>query len=67
MKELFSITTCSRRLGVATFRINYALAQGKLVDTQLRVAGKRVYTAKDLKRMAHYFGIKLNPDKENYE
>lgn len=67
MQELLSITDCSRRLGVAAFRINYAIAQGKLADADLRLGGTRAFTAKHLKEMADYFGVKLNPGKEKHE
>ena len=62
MTELLSIRDCARRLGVAVHRISYAHDAGKLADTELRVAGKRIYTAEDLERVAQYFGITLKPE-----
>jgi hypothetical protein len=59
MTELFSIRDCARRLGVASHRIAYAHETGKLAEVRLRVAGKRIYTAADLRRVAEYFGVDL--------
>ena len=61
--ELLSLRDCARRLGVASHRIAYAHEAGLLPDVHLRVAGKRIYTTADLRRVAEYFGIEL--DKEN--
>ncbi len=63
MIELLSIRDCAKRLGVAPHRISYAHETGKLADTQYRVAGKRIYTADDIRRVADYFGVKTTPNK----
>jgi hypothetical protein len=60
MIELLSIRDCAKRLGVASHRIAYAHETGKLADTEYRVAGKRIYTVEDLRRVADYFGIKTS-------
>jgi hypothetical protein len=60
MDELLSLRDCARRLGVASHRIAYAHENGLLPDVGVRVAGKRIYTTADLKRVAEYFGIKLD-------
>ncbi len=59
MTKLFSIRDVARRLGVAAHQIGYAHVQGKLAEPKLWVAGKRVYTAADLRRVAAYFGVDL--------
>jgi DNA-binding transcriptional MerR regulator len=61
MKEnqFYSIADCSRLLGVAEHRINYAHRNGKVPEPKLRVAGKRIYQAPDLKRLVQYFGAAL--------
>lgn len=69
MTELLSLRDCARRLGIAPHRIAYAHETGHLADVHLRVAGKRIYTAADVKRVAQYFGIELEktPRKEAHE
>ena len=62
MKELLSLRDCARRLGISPHRIAYAHEVGHLADVEMRVAGKRIYTAADLKRVAEYFGIELNKE-----
>lgn len=69
--KLFSITDCARRLGVAKHRIVYAYETGKLPEIRLWLGGMRIFTAKDLKDLAHYFGVEFDPDQkqegENHE
>lgn len=55
MTELFSIRDVARHIGVAAHRVCYAHVQGKLAEPRFWVAGKRVYTAADLKKVAAYF------------
>jgi DNA-binding transcriptional MerR regulator len=57
MTELLSLRDCARRLGVAPHRISYAHEIGALPDVRHRVAGKRIYTSADLKRLARYFKV----------
>jgi DNA-binding transcriptional MerR regulator len=59
MTELLSLRDVARRLGITPHRIAYAHELGKLPDVERRVAGKRIYTAADVKRVAAYFGIDL--------
>jgi DNA-binding transcriptional MerR regulator len=59
MTELLSIRDCAKRLGVAPQRIAYAHETGKLPDTPLRVAGKRIYRPRDVQLVADYFGVNL--------
>ena len=54
-EELCSIRDVGRRLGIAPHQIAYAHAQERLPEPQYRVAGKRIYTAEDVQRVAAYF------------
>jgi len=63
MNTLLSIRDCARQLGVAAHRIAYAHDTGKLRDVRRRVAGKRIYTPKDVQRVADYFGVDSSPTK----
>jgi DNA-binding transcriptional MerR regulator len=58
-KQLYSITDLAKLLGVAEHRIHYAHRCGKLAAPTFMVAGKRVYTESDLKRVAKHFDVDL--------
>jgi len=58
-KQFYSITDCSRLLGVQEHRIAYAHRTGKLAEPKIRFAGKRVYSPADLRRMAAYFQVPM--------
>ena len=58
-KQFYSITDCSRLLGVQEHRIAYAHRAGKLAEPKIRFAGKRVYSNADLRRMAAYFQVPM--------
>ena len=58
MTELFSIRDVARNLGVPAHKICYAHVQGKLAEPKFWVAGNRVYTLADLRRVAAYFAQK---------
>jgi DNA-binding transcriptional MerR regulator len=58
-KQFYSITDCSRLLGVQEHRIAYAHRTGKLAEPKIRFAGKRAYSNADLRRMAAYFEVPL--------
>lgn len=64
MTELLSLRDCARRLGISPHRIAYAHELGKLPDVERRVAGKRIYTPADVRRVAEYFGIELDQGKK---
>jgi hypothetical protein len=63
MKTFYSITDCSRLLGVEEHRIAYAHRANKLPEPKIRFAGKRVYSRRDLRRLADYFGVEI-PESE---
>jgi DNA-binding transcriptional MerR regulator len=56
-KPFYSITDCSKLLGVQEHRIAYAHRISKLAEPKMRFAGKRVYSAADLQRVAKYFRV----------
>ena len=62
MKELLSLRDCARRFGIAPHELAYAHEMGYLPDVECRVAGKRIYTPQDVRRVAAYFGIELNKE-----
>jgi DNA-binding transcriptional MerR regulator len=57
-EQLFSIRDCGKVVGVAAHKIAYAHTQERLAEPQFRVAGKRIYTAEDVRRVAKYFAGK---------
>ena len=57
MKNLFSTVECSRLLGIAEHRITYALRAGHLPEPKHLVAGKRICSEAELKRVAKHFGV----------
>ena len=57
-KQLFSTVDLARLIGVAEHRIVYAHRIGRLREPANSVAGRRVYTLADVRRVAEYFQIK---------
>jgi len=57
-ERLFSIRDCGKAVGVAAHQIAYAHSQELLPEPQYRIAGKRIYTAEDVQRVAAYFAEK---------
>jgi hypothetical protein len=55
VEQLYSIRDCGKAVGVAAHKIAYAHAQERLAEPQYRIAGKRIYTAEDVRRVAKYF------------
>ncbi len=53
--QLFSIRDCGKLVGIAAHKIAYAHSQERLAEPRFRVAGKRIYTAADVQRVAKYF------------
>lgn len=54
-EQLYSIRDCGKLVGVAAHKIAYAHSQERLPEPQYRIAGKRIYTAEDVERVAKYF------------
>jgi len=58
MIELYSIRDCGTAIGIAPHQIAYAHTQERLAEPQFRVAGKRIFTVGDVRRVAVYFADK---------
>lgn len=54
-----SLQTVSRLLGVRAHRIEYVLSNQIVAEPQLRIAGKRVFTTADVRRLAAHFKVTL--------
>jgi DNA-binding transcriptional MerR regulator len=55
MSQVFSMKEVAERVGVAPFKINYAISNGLIPEPVLRFAGKRVFSEEDLARIANHF------------
>jgi DNA-binding transcriptional MerR regulator len=68
MSQIFSMKDVAARVGVAPFKINYAITNGLIPEPVLRLAGKRVFSEEDLARIANHFRTetqnKTNDSKE---
>ena len=58
---------CAGQLGVARHKIVYAYESGKVPAVKVWVGGRRVFTARDLKQLADYFGIDCDSANETGE
>ncbi len=56
---LFSSSECSKLLGIAEHRINYARRIGRIGNPSFYVAGKWIYSEQDIKEIAKYFGVEV--------
>ncbi len=54
-----SLQTVSRLLGVRPHRIEYALSNQIVAEPKLRLAGKRIFSEADRRRLAAHFKVKL--------
>jgi hypothetical protein len=59
MKTIFSTGEAARLLGVQPYRIEYALATGRIKEPN-RVFGKRAYRWPELVALAEHFGVELS-------
>lgn len=60
MKTLLSTKSVVRHLAIPEHRLVYAYRTGKLPEPTFLVAGRRVYTEEDVRRVASYFGVDLD-------
>jgi hypothetical protein len=58
-RQHYLLNDVARRLGVKYYRIAYALAAGLVEEPETRIAGKRIFYGKDVRRLAAYFGVEL--------
>jgi len=54
-----SLQTVSRLLGVRPHRIEYCLSNQLVPEPKLRIAGKRIFTPADVRRLATHFKVTL--------
>lgn len=57
MIQNYLLGDLSRKLGIAPYRITYAISVGAIPETESRLGGKRVFTERDLEKIASYFGV----------
>ena len=57
MTTHYSTTDLAKLAGIAEHRITYAHRCGKLAEPELKVAGKRIYSEADIRRVVRYFGV----------
>ena len=62
MTQHLSLKDVALLLKVKPYQVAYALSVGQVPEPELRIANKRVFQAKDLRRLALHFGVKLHDD-----
>jgi DNA-binding transcriptional MerR regulator len=68
MSQSYSMKNVAEKVGVAPFRINYAITNGLIPEPVLRFAGKRVFSEEDLARIANHFQTEIqNKTEESKE
>ena len=60
-QHLFS-KDVARLLNRKPYQVAYAISVGQVPEPELPVANKRVFQAKDLRRLAVHFGVNLHDD-----
>jgi DNA-binding transcriptional MerR regulator len=66
MNHTMSLQDCARMLNVQSYKIQYAYAHRRVPEPQLRIAGRRLFTPDDVRRLAKHFGVNL-PESEATE
>ena len=64
MKSTLLLSEVSRLLSIKPYRITYALTAGLVEEPALRIAGKRIFQADDVRRLAEHFGVELKEEGE---
>ena len=59
MNHNMSLRQVSDLLNVRMHRIEYCLSNQIIAEPKLRIAGKRVFTPADVRRLAKHFGVTL--------
>ncbi len=67
MQQLLGLGDVSRLVGIARHKIEYAIANGAIPEPELRITNKRVFTTDDVQRVADYFGVVINQDRDGKE
>jgi DNA-binding transcriptional MerR regulator len=64
MKEHLLLNDVARLLGVKGYQISYALTNGLVQEPALRISNKRVFSEKDIQRLAVHFGVAINRERK---
>jgi hypothetical protein len=59
MKQHFLLSEAARLLNRKPYQVQYALTAGLIEEPKLRIGGKRVFQADDLRRLAAHFGVDI--------
>jgi DNA-binding transcriptional MerR regulator len=57
METGMSLKQVARLLGIKAYRVQYAIAHENVPEPRLRFAGRRVFEAEDVKRLAVHFHV----------
>jgi hypothetical protein len=57
-----SLKNVADRLGIKYYRIAHAISCGQIPEPKMRIAGRRIFTRKDLQRLAAHFQVELPKD-----
>ena len=60
MTSSLLLSDVARILGVKGYQINYVLVNGMVPEPRQRIANKRIFTQKDVERLARHFGLDVD-------
>lgn len=63
-EQFFSLGQAAVRIGIAPYRITYAITNGMVPDARMRIAGKRAFTEEEVKNIARHFRVESSYDGE---
>jgi hypothetical protein len=63
-KQLYLLKDVAKQLGVRPYRIAYAISVGLIPEPETRIANKRIFCDKDIRRLATHFGVELDGKSE---
>lgn len=59
MKNLKTTAEVATLLHVAEHKLNYAMRTKSLPQPKLRMAGRKLFTNREIKKIADYFGVEV--------
>ena len=59
MTQFYSTGDVADRLSMPQHRVLYAIENGMVADSSMRVGGKRIFSDEDLKRFAEHFQVEI--------
>lgn len=59
MKNLKTTKEVATLLKIKEHKLNYAMRTGRLAQPKLRMANRKIFTPKEVKRVADYFGVEV--------